>query len=196
MISTETPTPCQDNPDPFDAVLDRPSKATVEAAKAICVPCGHKEACYLHALSLKLPGVYGGRLLLTGVKPPKGRPPVCPKCGEERPPRADRTGWRGSKEMCDRCYQAQWRAAHGKPAKPVVSGLRLGVDTAKVERAICGETIHLHADEREAAVRLLAGQGLSDSQAAFLLRLAPETVYRIRKRCGIPAALPPGGRAS
>lgn len=101
MISTDAPTPCQDNPDPFDAVLDHPCKETVEAAKAICAPCDHKDGCLIHALSTGATGVFGGRLLTKPVntwvcarghdltKPGSTRPRItggviCRQCDRDR----------------------------------------------------------------------------------------------------------------
>lgn len=92
MIPTEAPTPCQDNPAPFDAVLDQPSKERVEAAKRICRDCDQREPCVLHALAHGLVSVYGGRLLLTRKPNWLKEPAVetCQRCGVQRPTRSRR----------------------------------------------------------------------------------------------------------
>lgn len=69
MITTSDPLPCQEDPTPFDAVLDAPSKRNVEAAKRVCRDCAHREPCVLQALANQWVGVFGGRFLLGKGKP-------------------------------------------------------------------------------------------------------------------------------
>lgn len=108
---TDEPTPCLDNPEPFDAVLDKASPANVARAKAICATCDQRDPCLAYALKTQAVGLYAGRLL--GVKPiaqPTSPAPVCVNCGVVRKARTDRQRWSGSRGMCDGCYQAWWRA--------------------------------------------------------------------------------------
>lgn len=191
MISTDAPTPCQDNPYPFDAVLDKPSKANVEAAKRICASCQIREACVTDAIAHHSVGVYGGRLLLG-----KGRPNwihsdsamTCGRCGTRRT--QGQRGW--AKGKCRDCYNALY-------APTLREGLnsRGPVDELKVQRATDGHRdVVLNIPERVAAVGILARRGLSDRQIGYVLGFTSKTALRIRHRAQIPAALPRTGGPS
>lgn len=108
---TDEPTPCQDNPQPFDDVLDKASPENVHRAQAICAGCDRRDPCLAYALKTQAVGVYGGNLIgVTPIAKPTKPAPVCVNCGEVRRARPDRQRWAGSRGMCDGCYQAWWRA--------------------------------------------------------------------------------------
>lgn len=60
MITAEAPTPCQDSPWTFDAVIDHPDAYTIAAAKAICRDCPFTAQCLTLAMRSGATGVYGG----------------------------------------------------------------------------------------------------------------------------------------
>lgn len=81
-----------------------------------------------------------------------------------------------------------WDDIDNPDAKPYAE-MQVEVDEVAVQRAVDGRMSarDLTIGEREAAVRLIHRQGLTDGHAAERLGLAGETVMRIRKRLCLPA---------
>lgn len=66
-------------------------------------------------------------------------------------------------------------------------------DPVVVDRLLTGARVDVPPGDRPGVVRALAHHGLSDKHIARLIDVWPETVLRIRRRTGIPAAIPTDG---
>src|SRR5690606_22927963 len=66
-------------------------------------------------------------------------------------------------------------------------------DRVVLERLASGTPVQVDIPDRPPIVRELAARGLSDAEIARRLGVWTETVLRIRRRHGIPAAIPTDG---
>jgi hypothetical protein len=68
----ESPTPCVDAPALFDAVSDNELRETAmlrhRAAADLCRSCGYRVACLEEAAEARATGVFGGMLLVDGLR--------------------------------------------------------------------------------------------------------------------------------
>jgi len=73
----ESPTPCVDSANLFDPAVEGEVPPSVvhrhRAAANLCRACPYRVACFEEAVESRATGIYGGKLLVDGVRPRPGR---------------------------------------------------------------------------------------------------------------------------